>query len=107
MDAWAYVASVVYHDLYWYPRHSKAMMRQCLESEWGRLFQNWGNVEETPEGTVWNLRVRLGGQGSIRPGDWAHLIFGYDTTALGKLVIRRTELLVRQGGRVRTPLETL
>ncbi|HUT25285.1 MAG TPA: DUF362 domain-containing protein [Sumerlaeia bacterium] len=47
---WAYIASVLYHDLYWYPRHSKRMMRACLQSPWGRLFQNWGQVEEAPEG---------------------------------------------------------
>jgi len=41
MAPWAYIASVIYHDLYWYPRFSKNNMRECLESEWGRLFQNW------------------------------------------------------------------
>lgn len=38
---WSYVASVVYHDLYWYPRFSRPSMRQALASPWGRLFQNW------------------------------------------------------------------
>jgi uncharacterized protein (DUF362 family) len=47
---WAYVASVVYHDIYWYARHSRKNMRACLQGDWGRLFQNWGKVEETPEG---------------------------------------------------------
>jgi hypothetical protein len=47
---WAYIASVLYHDLYWYPRKSKDMMRRCLESEWGRLFQNWGEVGQAPDG---------------------------------------------------------
>jgi hypothetical protein len=47
---WAYVASVLYHDLYWYPKKSRKMMQASLESEWGRLFQNWGQVRETPEG---------------------------------------------------------
>lgn len=47
---WAYIASVVYHDMYWYPRNSKKMMETCLRSEWGRLFQNWGNVSETDQG---------------------------------------------------------
>lgn len=47
---WAYIASVIYHDLYWYPFNSKKRLQACLESEWGRLFQNWGQVPETKDG---------------------------------------------------------
>ncbi len=47
---WSYIASVLYHDFYWYPTQSKKMMRECLESDWGHLFENWGEVEATPEG---------------------------------------------------------
>jgi uncharacterized protein (DUF362 family) len=47
---WAYIASVLYHDSYWYPRHSRQHMAACLESEWGRLFQNWEGVTRTAEG---------------------------------------------------------
>lgn len=50
MAPWAYIASVVYHDMYWYPRNSKTKMEKCLKSDWGRLFQNWGNVNETESG---------------------------------------------------------
>lgn len=50
MAPWAYIASVIYHDLYWYPFNSKTRLQQCLESDWGRLFQNWGHVPETAEG---------------------------------------------------------
>ncbi len=38
---WAYVASVVYHDSFWYPLKAKAAMREALSSDWGKLFQNW------------------------------------------------------------------
>ncbi|RMG45410.1 MAG: DUF362 domain-containing protein [Acidobacteria bacterium] len=38
---WAYVASVLYHDSFWYPLKAKRMMRAALDSEWGRLFRNW------------------------------------------------------------------
>ena len=38
---WAYVASVVYHDSFWYPMRAKKAMQEVLESEWGRLFRNW------------------------------------------------------------------
>jgi uncharacterized protein (DUF362 family) len=41
---WAYIASVLYHDFYWYARYSERQMQECLESEWGRLFANWEQV---------------------------------------------------------------
>ena len=47
---WAYIASVLYHDFFWYPFKSKRAMTACLRSEWGRLFQNWGKVPAKPEG---------------------------------------------------------
>lgn len=50
MAPWAYIASVLYHDWYWYPRLSRSRMQACLASDWGRLFQNWGRVPETEQG---------------------------------------------------------
>jgi len=44
---WAYIASVIYHDSFWYPMNAKRMMRQVLESPWGRLFRNWEQL--TPD----------------------------------------------------------
>jgi len=41
---WAYVASVLYHDTFWYPLKAKRMMAQVLDSPWGRLFRNWEHV---------------------------------------------------------------
>ena len=41
---WAYVASVTYHDLFWYPFYGQERVRKVLESDWGRLFANWGRV---------------------------------------------------------------
>jgi uncharacterized protein (DUF362 family) len=38
---WSYIASVMYHDSYWYPRNADRMMKDVLASDWGRLFQNW------------------------------------------------------------------
>jgi len=38
---WAYAASVVYHDSFWYPLKAKALMREVLTSPWGRLFRGW------------------------------------------------------------------
>ena len=47
---WAYVASVTYHDMFWYPFKGKPHIQKALESEWGRLFANWGNVPKTEKG---------------------------------------------------------
>lgn len=47
---WAYVASVAYHDLYWYPYVGEKRIKAVLESDWGRLFANWGKVAADPEG---------------------------------------------------------
>jgi hypothetical protein len=38
---WAYAASVIYHDSFWYPLKAKALMRDVLASPWGRLFRGW------------------------------------------------------------------
>jgi hypothetical protein len=44
---WAYIASVLYHDTFWYPFNAKRMMRDVLTSPWGRLFRNWETL--TPD----------------------------------------------------------
>jgi uncharacterized protein (DUF362 family) len=47
---WAYVASVLYHDSFWYPLIAKKKMQQVLASEWGRLFHNWRKVAPDEQG---------------------------------------------------------
>jgi hypothetical protein len=47
---WAYVASVAYHDMFWYPRYAKEKMQPVLESLWGKLFANWGKVASDENG---------------------------------------------------------
>ena len=44
---WAYIASVLYHDTFWYPTHQQ-IIHKLLHSEWGRLFNNWEQVEIPP-----------------------------------------------------------
>ncbi len=44
---WAYVASVLYHDSFWYPTRAKRQMADVLASPWGRLFERW--EELTPD----------------------------------------------------------
>jgi len=48
---WAYIASVLYHDMFWYPRHGNHRMHKALHSEWGRLFYNWEKL--TPDERGW------------------------------------------------------
>lgn len=45
---WAYIASVLYHDFFWYPTHRK-LLQKALQSEWGRLFHNWERVTIPPD----------------------------------------------------------
>lgn len=47
---WAYVASVAYHDMFWYPRYGFPRVREALHSDWGKLFANWGQVQPDAEG---------------------------------------------------------
>lgn len=44
---WAYLASVIYHDSFWYPFNGRRMMHDALDSPWGRLFRSWEHV--TPD----------------------------------------------------------
>jgi hypothetical protein len=44
---WAYVASVLYHDTFWYPAHQRRV-RAILGSPWGRLFRNWERLALPP-----------------------------------------------------------
>lgn len=44
---WSYLASVFYHDLYWYPSKGNQKVFEALQSDWGRLFHNWEHL--TPD----------------------------------------------------------
>jgi len=47
---WAYIASVIYHDSFWYPLRAKRLMGAVLASEWGRLFRNWEHLTPNEDG---------------------------------------------------------
>ena len=47
---WAYIASVLYHDSFWYPFNAKRMMADVLASPWGKLFRNWETVKADENG---------------------------------------------------------
>jgi len=45
---WAYIASVLYHDSFWYPTHQN-VIKNILHSDWGKLFQNWEELQLPPD----------------------------------------------------------
>ncbi|RCK78318.1 MAG: Ferredoxin [Candidatus Ozemobacter sibiricus] len=47
---WSYMASVIYHDLLWYPLYARSKAQRVMKSPWGRLFSNWANARPDPEG---------------------------------------------------------
>ncbi len=47
---WAYIASVLYHDSFWYPVLARRKMDAVLASDWGRLFHNWEQVQPDASG---------------------------------------------------------
>ncbi len=38
---WSYVASIAYHDYYWYPFVGKCRVNQTLKGQWGKLFERY------------------------------------------------------------------
>lgn len=47
---WAYIASVLYHDSFWYPYKGTDLVHAALQSEWGRLFHNWDALTPDADG---------------------------------------------------------
>lgn len=45
---WAYIASVFYHDTFWYPAHQK-IVNSLFDSGWCRLFANWDKLAIPPD----------------------------------------------------------
>jgi uncharacterized protein (DUF362 family) len=42
---WSYIASIAYHDFYWWAIKGRNRVKEALQSEWGKLFQEYGNQE--------------------------------------------------------------
>jgi uncharacterized protein (DUF362 family) len=40
---WSYFASNFYHNVYWYPFVGRKRVQAALQTEWGRLFQTYGD----------------------------------------------------------------
>ena len=55
---WAYMASVIYHDSFWYPFIGQDADAAGARQRWGRLFRNWDTV--TPDARGFSDRRRPG-----------------------------------------------
>jgi uncharacterized protein (DUF362 family) len=42
---WSYLASNLYHNVYWYPFVGRARVQRALDTKWGRLFATYGDGE--------------------------------------------------------------
>ncbi|MBW1972772.1 MAG: DUF362 domain-containing protein [Deltaproteobacteria bacterium] len=38
---WSYLASIIYHDWYWYPFIGKKRVKEALKTKWGKLFLSY------------------------------------------------------------------
>ena len=47
---WSYLASVLYHDSFWYSFKAKRAMNRIADSDWTRLFQNWEKLTPDEKG---------------------------------------------------------
>jgi uncharacterized protein (DUF362 family) len=47
---WSYLASVLYHDSFWYSFKAKRTMNRIADSDWARLFQNWETLTPDEKG---------------------------------------------------------
>ncbi len=95
---WAYVASVAYHDMFWYPTYGFKRVREALSSDWGRLFANWGDVQPDAEGRgypdVGTKTTELSRTGI------KHLL--ESTRLIGMAVTESPEIQARQRARARS-----
>ncbi|MFX0199138.1 MAG: DUF362 domain-containing protein [Candidatus Hodarchaeota archaeon] len=42
---WSYLASIVYHDWYWYPFRGKKRVKEMMRTPWGELFGQYEHIE--------------------------------------------------------------
>jgi radical SAM-linked protein len=58
-----------------------------------------------PGGVQWAQSVSIGSEGSIRPADWAMLMFGLTAEQIARLVICRTKMICRRGAHAKSPFD--
>ena len=94
---WAYIASVIYHDSFWYPIRGRPRVQEALRSTWGRLFHNWEAVTPTEKGFE-NVGDQPAGvvRGVLRLS-WLAL------KILGTCILEAPEIAVRKRKKVAAP----
>jgi uncharacterized protein (DUF362 family) len=93
---WSYIASVLYHDIYWYPVNGRAQVAEALRSEWGRLFHNWEKVR--PDERGWN-RVGEKPAGIVRR---TGALIGMSFKILAKCIAEAPEIAARRRRKKKT-----
>lgn len=57
---WSYFASNFYHNVYWYPFVGRGRVREALDTDWGRLFADYGDGEVVMPGMEPKTVVQAG-----------------------------------------------
>ena len=45
---WSYLASFLYHDVYWYNSIGRGRVKEMLQTDWGKLFVSYGSAGVSP-----------------------------------------------------------
>jgi len=66
---WSYLASNLYHNVYWYPFVGRKRVEAALETKWGQLFKSYGDGEVAMPGIQpETAAVALGGAALLAGG---------------------------------------
>ena len=66
---WSYLASNLYHNVYWYPFVGRKRVEAALETKWGQLFKNYGDGEVVMPGIEpQTAAIALGGAALLAGG---------------------------------------
>ncbi len=81
---WSYLASNLYHNVYWYPFVGRKRVESALETKWGQLFKSYGDGEVVMPGIEpQTAAVALGGAALLAGG----LLWGLWRLMRGRLDI--------------------
>ncbi len=66
---WSYLASNLYHNVYWYPFVGRKRVEAALETKWGQLFKSYGDGEVAMPGVEpQTAAIALGGAALLAGG---------------------------------------
>ena len=66
---WSYLASNLYHNVYWYPFVGRRRVKAALETKWGQLFKGYGDGEVAMPGIQpQTAAIALGGAALLGGG---------------------------------------